>query len=101
MLEDGNYEMSGLINTSSIVANIYPNPNTGDMVNLNLTGIEQGDVFVRILDGMGKVVYTNRYTVEGSLNTIVTFSKPLASGIYLVEFTSDDEVITQRMMVAK
>jgi len=50
---------------------------------------------------MGRVVYTNRYTVDGSLNTIVTFSKPLAGGLYMVEFTSGNEVVTQRMMVTR
>jgi hypothetical protein len=86
---------------SFIAANLYPNPNNGDMVNLNVSGIESDNVFVRITDAMGRVVYTNRFSVEGSLNTIVTFSEPLASGIYNVEFTVDGEIMTERMIVAK
>jgi len=39
--------------------------------------------------------------VEGSLNTVVNFSKPLTSGLYLVEFREGSNVITQRMMVGK
>lgn len=95
-------EMNGLNNLgSSIEANIYPNPNNGEMVNINMTDISSDNVFVRIMDSMGRVVYTNRYTVDGSLNTIVSFSKPLATGLYMVEFTSGNEVVTQRMMVNK
>lgn len=102
MEEDNSDSLTGFgYNDSNVSANLYPNPNNGDMVNLNMTGITAKDVHIRIMDGMGKVVYTNRYTVEGSLNTIVTFSKPLASGLYMVEFTSGSEVTTQRMMVAK
>lgn len=102
MEEDNSDSLTGFgYNDSNVSANLYPNPNNGDMVNLNMTGITAKDVYIRIMDGMGKVVYTNRYTVEGSLNTIVTFSKPLASGLYMVEFTSGSEVTTQRMMVAK
>ena len=86
---------------SFIAANLYPNPNTGEMVNLNVSGIESDNVFVRITDAMGRVVYTNRFTVEGSLNTIVTFAEPLASGMYNVEFTVDGEIMTERMIVAK
>jgi hypothetical protein len=86
---------------SFIAANLYPNPNNGDMVNLNVSGIESDNVFVRITDAMGRVVYTNRFSVEGSLNTIVTFSEPLASGIYNVEFTVDGQIMTERMIVAK
>lgn len=102
MVDDNSDSLSGLEgNGSNLSANLYPNPNNGDMVNLNMTGITSNDVYVRIMDGMGRVVYTNRYTVEGSLNTIVTFSKPLASGLYMVEFTSGTDVITQRLMVSK
>ena len=82
-------------------ANLYPNPNNGDMVNLNITDVKSDNVFVRIMDSMGRVVYTNRFSVDGSLNTLVKFSKPLAAGLYMVEFTMDGEVITERMMVTR
>jgi hypothetical protein len=88
-------------NGGNISSNIYPNPNNGDVMNINLTGVTSNEVFVRIMDGMGRVVYTNRYSVDGSLNTMVSFSKPLAQGVYMVEFTAGNEVITQRMMVTK
>ncbi len=84
-----------------IEANLYPNPNNGNMVNLNIAGIDSDNVFVRITDGMGRVVFTNRYTVEGSLNTIVTFTQPLASGIYNVEFQYNGNSTTKRMVVEK
>jgi hypothetical protein len=71
------------------------------MVNLNVSGIDSDNVFVRITDAMGRIVYTNRFAVEGSLNTIVTFAEPLASGIYNVEFTVDGQIMTERMIVAK
>jgi len=86
---------------SFIAANLYPNPNNGEMVNLNVSGIESDNVFVRITDAMGRIVYTSRFSVEGSLNTIVTFSEPLAAGIYNVEFTADGQIMTERMIVAK
>jgi hypothetical protein len=88
-------------NGDALSTNIYPNPNNGEIVNLNVTGITTPDVFVRIMDSMGREVYTNRYAVDGSLNTMVSFSKPLAQGVYLIEFTTGNEVKTQRMMVTK
>jgi hypothetical protein len=84
-----------------VAANLFPNPNTGEMVNLNVSGVESDNVFVRVIDAVGRVVYSNRFTVEGSLNTIVTFAQPLASGIYNVEFTVDGDIITERMIVTK
>ena len=73
----------------AVSANIYPNPNNGDVVNINITDITSDNVFIRIFDNMGRVVYVNRFTVDGSLNTNVTFAKPLANGLYMVEFTVD------------
>ena len=80
---------------------LYPNPNNGTAVNLNVYGVDTDKMQVRILDGMGRVVYTNQFVVEGSLNTIVSFEKPLASGLYMVEFIYNGKTETQRMMVQK
>ena len=92
---------SAKVETSLIEANLYPNPNNGEMVNLNMTDLSSTDVFVRVMDGMGRVVYSNRYTVDGSFNTLVTFTGPLSSGLYMVEFTSGDQIITERMIVER
>jgi Secretion system C-terminal sorting domain len=82
-----------------IAASIYPNPNNGEMLNLNVTEAE--NVYVRILDNMGRVVYNNRFTAEGSLNTTVVFDRPLASGLYMIEMNVDGELITRRFVVEK
>ncbi len=82
-------------------ASIYPNPNKGEMLNINLTGIESNEVYVRVMDSMGKLIYQNKYMVDGSLNTIVVFEQKLASGLYLVEFIANENIITERMMVEK
>jgi hypothetical protein len=90
------------VNTNDgIFAALYPNPNNGEMVNLNLAGIDSDNVNVRIMDAAGRIVWTNRYVVDGALNTIIAFDRPLTSGIYLVEMTFDNQVITERMMVTK
>jgi hypothetical protein len=84
-----------------VEANLYPNPNTGDMVNLNIANIDVDNVFVNITDMQGRIVYTNRYTVDGSLNTIVTFAQPLANGVYNVQFIIGNEILNEKLMVQK
>ncbi|MEZ4799907.1 MAG: GEVED domain-containing protein [Flavobacteriales bacterium] len=86
---------------SGASAAIYPNPSNGEMVNLNLAGINSDNVMVRIMDASGRLVWSNRYVVDGSLNTIVSFDRPLASGLYIVEMNFDGQVLTERMMVQK
>jgi hypothetical protein len=78
---------------------MYPNPNSGSLLNLNITDVKSEDVYVRILDATGRMVYGNRYTAVGSLNTIIEFPAPLSSGMYMVECTVNGEVKTERLVV--
>ena len=80
---------------------LYPNPTHGTDVNINLSGIESDNVQIRIVDAMGKQLWSNRYTVNGVLNTNITFERPLANGLYFVEAIFNGEVQTQRLMVQK
>lgn len=93
-------EIDAMRSDNEASANIYPNPNSGDMVNINLSGVE-GAVAVRVIDATGRIVYTETYFVEGSLNTIATFAEPLAAGVYNIEFNSNGNVTTERMMVTR
>jgi hypothetical protein len=82
-------------------ASLYPNPNDGVMMNINLTDLSEGDVWVRITDSFGRMVYQQRYVAQESLNTVVVFDQQLASGIYVVEFRNADLVMTEKMVVSK
>ena len=82
-------------------ASLYPNPNDGSMMNINLTDLTKGDVWVRITDSFGRMVYQNRYTAEESLNTVVVFDQPLASGVYMVEFRNAESIMVERLVVRK
>lgn len=78
---------------------MYPNPNNGTLLNLNITDVKSESVFVRILDATGRMVYSNRFVTAGSLNTIIEFPAPLSSGMYMVECTVDGDVNTERLVV--
>ena len=78
---------------------MFPNPNSGSLLNLNITDVKSESVFVRILDATGRMVYSNRFVTAGSLNTIVEFPATLSSGMYMVECTVDGQVKTERLVV--
>jgi len=78
---------------------LYPNPTQGAGVNINLTGVESENLHIRIIDAMGRQVWSNRYSVSGVLNTNITFERPLARGLYLVEAIFNNELQTQLMLV--
>jgi len=86
---------------TGVFASLYPNPSNGEMVNINIAGIESESVNIRIMDASGRTVWSNNFFVEGLLATTVNFDRPLAAGVYMVEMTYNGEVSTQRMIVQK
>jgi hypothetical protein len=105
VLEQGS-EVNGNATRDMLVANevnmsLYPNPTHGTDVNINLSGVTSENVQIRVVDAMGRQVLSNRYAVDGVLNTNITFERPLANGLYFVEALFNGEVQTQRLMVQK
>jgi hypothetical protein len=94
------YEMNEDRSLDTEVGDIYPNPNNGEWLNIHLEGIEAEMVNVVILDGMGRVVWSNAYaTNDGTLNVSTSFEKQLASGLYMVEFVYEGQKMTRRLVV--
>jgi hypothetical protein len=85
---------------NGITASIYPNPNNGNTVALNVNGME-GLLQVRVTDATGKLIQRCQYAVEGSLNTNLTFDHSLSNGLYLVELTNGQQSHTMRMVVSR
>ncbi len=79
---------------------IFPNPNNGQGVNLQIRGMD-GDVMVRVTDANGRSVHMERYIVEGALNTTLHFNQALSSGLYQVEFINGNNRTTLRMSVVR
>jgi hypothetical protein len=80
-------------------AAVYPNPNNGELLNINFTGLESAQVEVRIIDALGRTVYNSAYSVDSNLNTIVNFAQPLTSGVYLVELRDGSNVQSEKLIV--
>ena len=80
-------------------SSIYPNPNAGEMIAVNFTDLTSTQVQVRVMDAMGREVFRSAYSVEGSLNQIITFDQTLAAGMYMVEMTDGTHVVSERMIV--
>ena len=85
---------------NGVTTSIYPNPNNGQSVNFAVSGLE-GDLNVRIVDATGRMVFANRYVVEGSLNTTIDFGQTLSGGVYMVEMIQNGQMKTMRMVVSK
>jgi hypothetical protein len=83
------------------MSSIYPNPNNGNVIDIRLTDVGSGELSVKIMDGVGRIVFNEQYTVDGALSTQLNFTERLTAGIYLVEFTINGETMNERMIVER
>jgi hypothetical protein len=86
---------------SALKVVIYPNPNDGNSIYLNLDGVKSSAVSVRILDQTGKVVDIQQFAADGLLQTQLEFANGLSNGIYLVEIVDGVTISTVKMIVMK
>jgi hypothetical protein len=87
---------------SEVETAIYPNPNTGTAINVNLTGLVSDQVNIEIRDQVGRLVYrTMLVATEGKLNSVITFNAQLTSGLYTINFFSDNEMRSERFIVSR
>jgi rRNA maturation protein Nop10 len=69
----------------------WPNPNTGSDVHLKWEGLSDHDrnITVKVIDATGKVVLLKAVDrgvmMSSAFEQIITFSRPLAKGIYTIE----------------
>jgi hypothetical protein len=89
----------------SIEVALYPNPSTGDFVNLNLNNIDvtAEKVSVDIYDLFGKLVQSEQIATTGSsnLNVVLNLNASMASGLYMVNITVGEVVQTERLVIEK
>lgn len=87
--------------TKAVNLNVYPNPfSSVAFVSFSLDQAETANV--RVLDLLGRVAYSgtpNRYPAGD--NTIRIDGSKLVNGLYIVELTIGDQVITKKVSVNK
>jgi Secretion system C-terminal sorting domain/PKD domain len=99
-IEENNLD-SKSISSVGLVASIYPNPNNGDMVNINVANATNERIYVRIYNQLGQVVYKQGFAVDQTLNTIIVFESELASGLYFTEIVDGENKTTLKMIIEK
>ncbi len=84
---------------SNFEMKIYPNPNQGEFVYLNLQGLN-GDAGLMVNDIFGKTVLSQQLNGEyGNYNKTLRFNKKLDPGFYLITVVSGNQKITKKLIV--
>jgi hypothetical protein len=96
-------EGSGTSADESRVA-MYPNPNRGDQLMLNVSSVEEGveTVTVDIFDAYGKRAIARTIAVQdGFVNTVLDLNGSLANGLYMVSITAGSQSYNERLVIQK
>ena len=86
-------------NNSATEFAVYPNPNNGEVFNLNVSGIAEGLWEMSILDIQGKEVMNGQLISENGINTMITPSTKLTAGVYMINLTNGSEILSTRLVV--
>ncbi len=86
-------------NEKEIDIALYPNPNTGNSINLEIAGIENGLIDIQLMDGLGKLIATRQLQVEGYVITNWEFDSELSAGIYFIQFIHDNKRYAEKIIV--
>jgi hypothetical protein len=81
---------------------VFPNPNNGDQVTLVLSSFDSSvnTIQVDVNDIYGKFITRRNIAVQdGHMNTVLSFEKELAPGMYLLNLQAGDQRFTERMIV--
>ena len=76
---------------------VHPNPTTGRL-NVSLTETGATKVALRVVDNLGRVVYTGSMSDNAVQNIDLS---NLSNGLYTVQVTLDDQVVTKQVSVLK
>ena len=80
-------------------SHIYPNPSNGSSVMISYSELTNEKVEVRVLDAMGRLIQSNQYSVDGNLNTTLTFDNQLAPGLYFIEMNDGGVLTNDRVII--
>lgn len=78
---------------------VYPNPSNGETTTLLFNAEQQvSDVTVSVMDLNGRVISTEKITIENGMNKHVLNTSELNSGVYLVNVNAGGSNSTQKLI---
>lgn len=78
---------------------VYPNPNEGIFFNVDLSGYKNEQVIVVIRDIQGRQLYSKVFIVNDNITTSITLEQNLPKGTYLIIASSEDKLISKKLIV--
>ncbi len=96
VLEDGD---DGKEQSNGMAMALFPNPNNGERVVLNINGLE-GEIHVVVVDATGRTVKSLIESIEGDVYMELSFEQQLSTGLYQVYVVNGEYRQTLKMVVS-
>ena len=100
VMEENQDEVLAALNNGSQMVVVYPNPSSTGQIVLQWNQPLESDLKVKLFNGMGQLVYGQRYFEEGATMLPVPVQN-VASGIYLLEVELNGTVESHRVVISK
>jgi hypothetical protein len=68
---------------------------------MTLSGLTSSNVQVKIFDALGRKIQSERFVVDGTLQTELDFESELSDGMYMIEVSSENKIKTARLLIQK
>ncbi len=100
---DGSFEYSNVI--SILVEReltdllLFPNPNSGEVINLQFVSQKKGYLQIEILNQVGQRIFTNNYNTENGTNNLKLSVSDFPSGLYFVKLITDRNSIVKEFII--
>jgi dienelactone hydrolase len=100
--EDIQVSPEGAPTEDGFAFNVYPNPASADNINLELQGLEESPVEVRIVDQLGREIYAESFD-SPSLASGKQLSLPASSqgGVYILMINQGQRQLRKKVVVRK
>ncbi|MFN0030702.1 MAG: MopE-related protein [Flavobacteriales bacterium] len=92
-------ELTGM--QQNVKLTLYPNPADGSGINVKMSEVNDTEVYVKVLDALGRVTFTGRYAAAQNMQLQIVFEQPLQPGIYLMEVIQNGCLTTERFIVER
>ncbi len=100
---DGSFEYSNVISISVVREFtdllLFPNPNSGDAINLQFVSQKEGDLQIEILNQIGQRIFAKDYITESGTNNLRLSISDFLAGLYFIKVTSDKNLIIKEFIV--
>ena len=79
---------------------LFPNPSSGEELNLSIMTGELESGFIQVLDVQGKLVYDSGFSLDDKSRTLLLrFNERLPRGVYILQVWNESQVVNERFVV--